>query len=81
MCVVLSFCDENHPAPPKNGLPSLCEVFTSGAQTLDPTAGVGNSVWLGEVTRYCKCSDGVLFLFSTVIAFLLDFSVSLLCLR
>lgn len=80
MCVILSFRRENNPGSSKDSSPYLCSVPTSRAQRLD-IASSGNNVWLGEVTRYCKCSIGVLFLSSTIIAFLLDFSVSLLCLR
>ena len=80
MCVILSFRNENNSSAFKDSSPNLCSVPTSRVQSLD-RASFGNIVWLGEVTRYGKCSTGVLFLSPTIIAFLLDFSVSLLCLR
>lgn len=80
MCGILSLRNENIFSSFKDSLPNLCSILTSRAQSLD-IASFGKNVLLGEVTQYCKCSIGVLFLSPTIIAFLLDFSVSLLCLR
>lgn len=79
MFVILSFRNEDNSSAFKDSLPNLCSLPTSRAQSLD-RASFGNIAWLGEVTRYGKCSTAVLFLSPTIIAFLLDFSVSLLCL-
>ena len=61
MCGILSFRNENIFSSFKDSLPNLCSILTGRAQSLD-IASFGNIVLLGEVTRYCKCSIGVLFL-------------------